>query len=111
MGFNPSQAPSRENLAATPQAPANLRRSEDQPAKVLLHVWAPEPRFVSAIIPQRPVEAKPVEPAQQSAAVQIKPSDAQPEMPRQASLPVVEAKPAAQAIQPTQTMPKMQGLE
>jgi hypothetical protein len=49
------------------------------------------------------------EPVRQSAAVQVKPADA-PAMPP-ASAPVVEAKPAAPPIQPTQEMPKMQGLE
>jgi hypothetical protein len=48
------------------------------------------------------------EPAQQSAAVQAKPADA-PSRP-QAAVPIVEAKPTA-PIQPTQEMPKMQGLE
>jgi hypothetical protein len=48
------------------------------------------------------------EPVQQSAAVQAKPADAPP----QAAAPApVEAKPAAPQIQPTQEMPKAQGLE
>jgi hypothetical protein len=53
---------------------------------------------------------KPVvaEPAQQSAAVQARSSDV-PSRP-QAAVPIVEAKPTA-PIQPTQEMPKMQGLE
>jgi hypothetical protein len=57
----------------------------------------------------KPLAAKPApEPAQQSAAVQAKPADSAPPV---ATPPVVEAKPAAPQIQPTQTMPKVQGLE
>jgi hypothetical protein len=47
-------------------------------------------------------------PMQQSAAVQAKPAGAPPAAPPAA---MVEAKPAAPAIQPTQPMPKVQGLE
>jgi hypothetical protein len=56
------------------------------------------------------------DPAQQSAAVQAGPSDA-PSRPQAAAVPIVEAKPTAveakptAPIQPTQEMPKMQGLE
>jgi hypothetical protein len=56
-------------------------------------------------------------PAQQSAAVQPpqpKPADAQAAVPPAAAPPVVQAKPsepAATTIQPTQEMPKVQGLE
>jgi hypothetical protein len=58
-----------------------------------------------------PLAASPApEPAQQSAAVQAKPADAQ-AVPQGAPPPVVEAKPAAPEIQPTQEMPKVQGLE
>jgi len=47
---------------------------------------------------------------QQSAAVQAKPADAQ-AVPQVAAPATVEAKPAAPQIQPTQEMPKVQGLE
>ncbi len=47
-------------------------------------------------------------PMQQSAAVQAKPADTPQAAPAAAS---AEAKPAAPAIQPTQPMPKVQGLE
>jgi hypothetical protein len=59
----------------------------------------------------KPLAAGPTSaPAQQSAAVQPKPAEAAP-APAQATAPaVVEAKPAPQ-IQPTQEMPKVQGLE
>jgi hypothetical protein len=58
-----------------------------------------------------PVSAKPaLEPTQQSAATQTKPAD--PQTTGQAAAPaVVQAKPAAPPIQPTQEMPKVQGLE
>ena len=65
--------------------------------------------------PPRPGDAKPLaektapEPAQQSAAVQTRPAD-MPVTPK-AAAPVVEAKPAPPPIQPTQEMPKVQGLE
>ena len=59
----------------------------------------------------KPLAASPTPaPVQQSAAVQPKPAEAEP-APAQAAAPaVVEAKPAPQ-IQPTQEMPKVQGLE
>jgi hypothetical protein len=67
--------------------------------------------------PLRPADEKPLAdkltpaaPMQQSAAVQTKPADAAPAAPSLAAAPV-EAKPAAPAIQPTQPMPKVQGLE
>jgi hypothetical protein len=65
--------------------------------------------------PPRLGDAKPLaektapEPAQQSAAVQTKPAD-MPVTPK-AAAPVVEAKRAPPPIQPTQEMPKVQGLE
>jgi hypothetical protein len=52
------------------------------------------------------------EPTQQSAAVQAAPADAAAAAPPPAAVPApVEAKPAAPPIQPTQQMPKVQGLE
>src|ERR1700687_62968 len=69
---------------------------------------APRPRPAK----KSPLPARPApEPAQQSAAVQAKPADAQAAAPQAAAPPVVEAKPAAPQIQPTQEMPKVQGLE
>jgi hypothetical protein len=59
-----------------------------------------------------PLSAKPApEPAQQSAAVQAKPADAVQAAPQAAAPAPVAAKPAAPQIQPTQEMPKVQGLE
>jgi hypothetical protein len=63
----------------------------------------------------RPGEKKPLAdkltpavPMQQSAAVQARPADVAPPAP---SPSPIEAKPATPAIQPTQPMPKVQGLE
>jgi hypothetical protein len=59
--------------------------------------------------PAAPVAAAPApEPPQQSAAVQAKPADAPPPA---AAPAAVEVKPAAPPIQPTQEMPKAQGLD
>jgi hypothetical protein len=60
----------------------------------------------------KPLAAKPATPApaapkQQSAAVQVKPANTPPA----ASPAPAEVKPAASVIQPTQPMPKVQGLE
>jgi hypothetical protein len=63
--------------------------------------------------PPKPLAARPAaEPVQQSAAVQPKPADAAQTTPPQAASPAaVELKPPAPPIQPTQEMPKVQGLE
>jgi hypothetical protein len=59
----------------------------------------------------KPATEKPApESAQQSAAVQARPADAPPAHPP-AAVSIVEAKPAAPEIKPTQDMPKAQGLE
>jgi hypothetical protein len=61
--------------------------------------------------PEKSASEKPApEPAQRSAAIQMKPADAPP-APQAAAPAAVEAKPAAPQIQPTQEMPKVQGLE
>lgn len=62
--------------------------------------------------PPKPLAAKPApEPAQQSAAVQAKPADAAQTVPQAAAPAAVDARPATPQIQPTQEMPKAQGLE
>jgi hypothetical protein len=62
--------------------------------------------------PPKPLAAKPApEPAQQSAAVQGKPADAAQTVPPATAPAAVEAKPATPQIQPTQEMPKAQGLD
>jgi hypothetical protein len=72
------------------------------------------PHVASRTVPvpkASPLATKPApEPAQQSAAVQPKPADASPIPPASATT-VGQAKPAAPTVQPTQEMPKVQGLE
>jgi hypothetical protein len=108
---------------ATPYAPSgplppmsNLRDTPRPPAAVPKVASRMPPTVpLPKASPQRPDDANPLaekpapQPAQQSAAVQTKPADI-PTTP-QAAPPVVEAKPAAAPIQPTQEMPRMQGLE
>jgi hypothetical protein len=58
------------------------------------------------------LSAQPAPQPVQSAAVQVKPADAVPAAPPPAAAPApAEAKPAAPPVQPTQEMPKVQGLE
>jgi hypothetical protein len=89
----------------------------DEP-KVLAAKPVPEPSQPSPSV--QPSAAPPAQPPQQSAAVQAKPAEVQSAPPAVASAPV-EAKPSetkssetktgAAQIQPTQEMPKVQGLE
>jgi hypothetical protein len=98
-----------------PLPPVSAVRGPPRPPGYVPHVATRTPSAVpmpKAAPPHageiKPLAAKPTpEPAQQSAAVQAKPADATPQA---AAPPVVEAKPAA-PIQPTQQMPKVQGLE
>jgi hypothetical protein len=85
--------------------PPTNARGTPRPPRAIPHVAS---RTVPVPKPS-PLAAKPA-PAQQSAAV-AKPADAQPVPPAAAAPPVVEAKPAPPSIQPTQEMPKAQGLE
>jgi hypothetical protein len=86
--------------------PANFRGAQRPPRTI--------PHVASRVVPvpkPSPLAARPVPapaPAQQSAAV-AKPAEAQPVPPAAPS--VVEAKPVPPSIQPTQEMPKAQGLE
>jgi hypothetical protein len=102
--------PPMTNLRDAPRPPAEVPRLASRMPTV------PLPKAS----PQRPGEVKPLDvkplvdnpaaqPTQQSAAMQVKPADAPATSP--VSPPVVAAKPAAPPIQPTQEMPKMQGLE
>jgi hypothetical protein len=97
-----------------PPAPVPVPRMASRTPPVPLPQAAPphagEVNPLAAKSADKPAVDKPAgtEPAQQSAAVQAKPADT-PAAP-QAAAPVVAAKPAA-TIQPTQEMPKMQGLE
>ena len=69
---------------------------------------APLPTAPRAASESRPLAAKPAPPrSQQSAAIQAKPIETPP---LTAAPAPVEAKPAEPAIQPTQEMPKAQGL-
>jgi|HubBroStandDraft_6_1064221.scaffolds.fasta_scaffold383172_1 hypothetical protein len=76
---------------------------------------APIPHLASRTVPvpkASPLAAKPAaEPAEQSAAIQPKPADAPRPVPPAAPTTVGQARPAQPAIQPTQEMPKVQGLE
>jgi hypothetical protein len=94
------------NLSGVPRPPASVPKvASRMPPTVPLPKASPQHADEA-----RPLAEKPApEQKQQSAAVQTKPSDA-PATP-QAAAPAVAAKPAAPAIQPTQEMPRVQGLE
>ena len=97
--------PPISTIRGVPRPPASVPHVASRTPAVPMPKAAP-PRTDEA----KPLAAKPApEPAQQSAAVQAKPADAPP----QAAAPAatVEAKPAVPQIQPTQEMPKVQGLE
>jgi hypothetical protein len=95
--------------------PVGMVRGPPRPPGDVPHVASRTPSAVPIPRPSpphagelKPLAAKPApEPVQQSAAVQTKPADPAPPV----AAPVVEAKPAAPPIQPTQAMPKVQGLE
>jgi hypothetical protein len=95
--------------------PVSAVRGPPRPPASIPHVASRAPSVpMPRAAPPRAGEVKPLAtapaPAQQSAAVQAKPADAQ--TPPQVAAPAtVEAKPAAPQIQPTQEMPKVQGLE
>ena len=100
-----------------PLPPVSAVRGPPRPPGSVPHVASRTPPSVPMprAAPPRASEAKPLaakpapEPAQQSAAVQAKPPDA-PAVP-QLPAPALEANPAAPQLQPTQEMPKVQGLE
>lgn len=95
--------------ASPPRPPAAVPRmaSRMPPAIPVPRAAPPRSTEEKPLAEKRPVE-KPA-PAQQSAAVQVKPA----EVPSAAPPAVTgaEAKPAVPAIQPTQPMPQVQGLE
>jgi hypothetical protein len=90
------------HFSGPPRPPASVPRVASRTA-------VPTPKARAG----EPLSAQPgAQPVQQSAAVQVKPADAVPAAPPPAAAPApVEAKPAAPPVQPTQEMPKAQGLE
>jgi hypothetical protein len=94
------------SLSGVPRPPASVPKlASRMPATVPMPKASPSRAGEAKPLAQKPVP----EATQQSAAVQTKPADT-PATP-QAAPPVVEAKPAPPPIQPTQEMPKVQGLE
>jgi hypothetical protein len=94
--------------------PVSAVRGPPRPPATVPHVASRTPAVpMPRAAPPRTGEAKPLPaqpapvPTQQSAAVQANPSTP----PQVAAPATVEAKPAAPQIQPTQEMPKVQGLE
>jgi hypothetical protein len=105
--------PPMSNLGGVPRPPASVPKVASRTP--LVPMPKASPLDVKPLAPKlftdKPATDKPApEPAQQSAAVQVKPADAPP-APQAAAPAAVEAKPAAPQIQPTQEMPKAQGLE
>jgi hypothetical protein len=101
---------------AGPLPPVSAVRGPPRPPASVPHVASRTPSVpMPKASPPRAGEAKPLagrpapEPAQQSAAV--KPADAAATTPQASAPAAVETKPAAPPIQPTQEMPKVQGLE
>jgi hypothetical protein len=91
-----------------PRPPASVPHVASRTPSVPMPKAAP----LRAGEPPKPLAAKPApEPTQQSAAVQGKPAVAAQTVPPAAVPPAVEAKPATPQIQPTQEMPKAQGLD
>jgi hypothetical protein len=111
-----------ENLMAArgpagPLPPITAVRGPPRPPASVPHVASrtvpmPKAAPLRAGEPPKPLAAKPApEPAQQSAAVEAKPADTAQTVPQAVAPAAVEAKPDAPQIQPTQEMPKAQGLE
>jgi hypothetical protein len=116
--YGPAGPPPIGNMRGVPRPPASVPMPVPRMASRTPPVPLPQapPPHAGEINPlaaksnDKPAVDKPAgtEPAQQSAAVQAKSADTP--APPQSAAPIVEAKPAA-TIQPTQEMPKMQGLE
>jgi hypothetical protein len=101
--------PPISNMRGVPRPPVSVPRVASRAPLVPLPK-APPPHAGEIKPEAKPLAATPApEPAQQSAAVQDKPTEAT--LPRPAAVPIVEAKPTAQEIKPTQQMPKAQGLD
>jgi hypothetical protein len=102
--------PIGEDFRGAPRPPAAVPRMASRTPPVPLPK-APPPHAGDIKPEAKPLAAKPAPepPAQQSATLQAKPADAPVHPP--AAVPIVEAKPSAPEIKPTQEMPKAQGLE
>jgi hypothetical protein len=94
--YGPVGPPPISSVRGPPRPPASIPHVASRTPSV--PTPKPSPTRAGDV---RPLAAKPV-----AAAVQAKPADAQAAAPA-----VVEAKPAPPPIQPTQEMPKVQGLE
>jgi hypothetical protein len=110
-GYGPAGVlpPISEDLRGAPRPPVAVPQMASRTPSVPLPKASPH---AGDIKPEtKPLAAKPAPepPAPQSAAVQARPSDAPVHPP--AAVPIVEAKPSAPEIKPTQEMPKAQGLE
>ncbi len=117
MGDNFDEDPTGSYGATGSLPPVSAVRGPPRPPAPVPHVASRTPSVpLPRTAPPRESEAKPLAaqpapaPAQQSASAQAKPADPQ-TAPRVAAPAAVEAKPAAPQIQPTQEMPKVQGLE
>jgi hypothetical protein len=105
-GVGPGAAgplPQATNIRGAPRPPGSIPRV----ASRTVPVPAPKPAELAV----KPAQESTQQPMQQSAAVPAKPADAPAAPPPPAAAPTVgQAKPAA-TLQPTQEMPKVQGLE
>ena len=97
--------PPVSQVRGVPRPPLSIPRVASRTPSV------PMPKASPRTAEPAPLAAQPApEPVQRSAATQPKPADAQAAVPAAAAPAAVEAKPAPQ-IQPTQAMPKAQGLD
>ena len=97
--------PPVSQVRGVPRPPLSIPRVASRTPSV------PMPKASPRAAEPAPLAAQPApEPVQRSAATQPKPADAQAAVPAAAAPAAVEAKPAPQ-IQPTQPMPKAQGLD
>lgn len=97
--------PPVSHVRGPPRPPLSIPRVASRTPSV------PMPKSSPRTAEPAPLAAQPApEPVQRSAATQPKPADAQAAAPAAVAPAAVEAKPAPQ-IQPTQAMPKAQGLD
>jgi hypothetical protein len=110
--YGPSRPlPPISNSEGVPRPPASVPKVASRTPLVPMPKASPPRADEVKPLAVKPSSEKPAPgPAQQSAAVQIKPAEAPP-APQAAAPATVEAKPATPQIQPTQEMPKVQGLE